>query len=250
MAQYLTLTKIDDEHCNIIVSNSIPDITSSATLTATVTRDLDGEQCCVKTKTIYYQDESIAVSAVKNPEVVRVLHEHSLCASSDYVTKAEAAEISDIQLKSTANQNYKSIFNFDSQFRSNCTNFEELKYFTLLTDVPDLAYCYYITKICLPPNAITIHIENTAFTEGLYIPSTISSVNIRGSRIRWLDLTDFSGYVGYQSFYDTRVKRLIVGSNTKFSSLGGPPLFDNSGLSYLKEVFVYDGNGRRRQARG
>ena len=120
---------------------------------------------------IYILNEEIILTDKTNPTVMAVCYEKFWAEHEQYLTREEAAKISDI---STAFSNVKGVSN-------NIWSFEEFKYFTGITTIPDGAFAgSNLTTINIPDNVIKLGIgvfENCKKLETVKMSENITIIS-------------------------------------------------------------------------
>ncbi len=162
------------------VSASAKDEYSTPTLTFTANQT-------VRNVELVYTAADIAVSRKTNPEVMRLLYSAGLCTNENYMTKDEAAAVTEQQLKPSGGS---SIFRNNSDIKT----FNEFKYFTSILEIPSQCFysCQYLTSIEIP-NSVT-SIGGYAF----YRCTSLTSVSIPNS-VTSIGDQAFSGCSGLTS---------------------------------------------------
>lgn len=125
------------------------------------------------TKQFVVSNPNIILTKTSNPQVMDVMYSNGLCANENYMTRAEAALVSSVQFNSGTTAS-TSIFNGKS-----ISSFDELEYFTGLTEIPP--YCFpsaAMTSVKLPPNITSIRANsfNHARLTALEIPEGVTTI--------------------------------------------------------------------------
>lgn len=134
------------------------------TLKATMTKNY-GAEVSVEFE-IQVVIEGVIMTSTSNPEVMAICYEQGWCTSPDYMTKAQAAAVTD-ELLGTA-------------FRDRgISHFEEFKYFTNVKNIPDFGfYNCQMSNIEFPDGILTI--GSTAFYQNYFevleIPDSVNSI--------------------------------------------------------------------------
>ena len=136
------------------------------TLTATLTKKVNGAAVATVSKEIAYINDDIAEY---DAGIIAALYAAGLCSSDKYITKDEAAKVtaSDLQSGTSANT---SIFYL---YRRQIKNFDGFQFFTGVTEVP--AYCFSDSTI----ESIVLHDRVTRIGDcAFYIAYSLKSIYI------------------------------------------------------------------------
>ena len=202
------------------VSASAKDVYSTPTLTFTANQT-------VRNVELVYTMADIAVSIKTNPEVMGCLYSAGLCANENYMTKDEAAAVTDEQLFKDG----KSIF-----YTLRRQTFREFQYFTGVTTVNKELFTYYnssidsnytlIVDVVLPESITTIGEEAiyrmSSLTE-LVIPEGVTSITqmaISGcealKNVYWNAIAAKNSSSSYEIIYRcNNLENLIISKNVK-----------------------------------
>lgn len=114
----------------------------------------------------------VIITKKSNPEVLKICYDAGWCASQDYMTELEAKAVSDIG---------------KTFYSKNIKTFDEFRYFTGITVIPDngFCYCYSLSSIILPDTITSI--GNMAFS---------------GLDIKTIDIPDSVISIGGGAFYN------------------------------------------------
>lgn len=176
LATYAAITYRLNNICKITLNSEVPEV-SNGTLTVTVTKQIGGT--ISGTFAIIAKNENIAISKSTNPYVMEAFYKKGLAANENFMTKTECALVTDNDLA-----NSDGFFYSNSNNYSRITNFDEFKYFTGITKVPDY-FCYRLTSL-------------TSIT----IPEQVTSI---GS----------NAFGSYWSGYAIPIKTIIIPNNVK-----------------------------------
>jgi hypothetical protein len=102
------------------------------TLTATLTKKVNGAAVATVAKEIVYKNENVAET---DPGIIAALYAAGLCSSDKYITKDEAAVITASDLQPGTSPSTSIFYNQ----RNNIKSFNGFQYFTGITEVP--VYC-------------------------------------------------------------------------------------------------------------
>lgn len=169
------------------------------TLTLTLKKQGDNTTILTTTKSLSAMDENIAFTDVTDPYLMEVMYNNyrsdgvtRLAANEHYMTKLECATVvkEDLYQHLTPGAG-NSIFYSNTNFRNNCTNLDNFKWFIGLTEIPD--YCFFdckFTQITIPSNILVLKSR-------CFYSNTIEdlSVNFLGNEIALEDYASnrFSG---------------------------------------------------------
>lgn len=150
ITSYAEITAQNGPSCTV-KATGVPDAAVSGTLTLTVKKVVNGATICTKSLAVVVQNANIAITKTANPYFMALMYSKGLAANENYMTKAEAASVSHVDLQPGTSTS-TSIFHADSNFLTRCTSIEELEYFTGLTIIPEYLFyqCRKITKAKLP----------------------------------------------------------------------------------------------------
>ena len=211
LAQYVQVVQDGALACLVSLIETPSDIQVSGSLSLTLKKAVNEAVICTKTKAISYVNDTIAISRATNPIVMTAvyngLHSLGLCENADYMTKAEAARVTELDIQpGTAFSS--SIFQFSSY-----VDFPEFQYFTGLSELPKYTFGGYKLR-------------------SIIFPSTIVT---------------FKEYSCYQAFYSQAEFRLVLPSGTRtieasafaYCSLAGVSF--NAGLEVIGNS-AFNGN--------
>ncbi len=165
--------------CKISFDSEVAEV-STGTLTVTVTKQIGGTISA--SKTISAKNENIAISKASNPYVMLAFYKAGLAANENYMTKTECALVTDSDLNGSSTST-AFFYKYNSYKCHLFTTFDEFRYFTSLTKVPDYfcSYCEKLTNISLPEQITSI--ATNAFYKctnldlaSLKIPETVSTL--------------------------------------------------------------------------
>ena len=183
IASYATIVSSSNTGCVVrFTGQSVIRVTG--TLTLTLSKTATGDTVATATKALSYVSEYVAFDSESNPYAMAVVYGAGLCEHSDYITKTECAAITNSDL--TPSGVTYSIFYSNAGFRANCKQFDEFKYFTGLTTIPNNCF-----RECA--------LENITF------PSTITSTGVacfRDCQLISVGLNNGLATIGEQTFYN------------------------------------------------
>lgn len=131
-----------------------PESSVEGVLTLKLFKVYDDSVIITQTKTVVKLNSNILMTSTTNPEVMTCMVKAGFAANSTYMTKAEAAALSDSDIQSGTGYSTSIFYKYGSGMKY----FPEFKYFNGLTKVP--AYCFYgrssLLSIELPPTITSI----------------------------------------------------------------------------------------------
>lgn len=125
------------------------------TLTATLTKKVNGAAVATVSKDIVYINEDVAET---DPGIIAALYGAGLCSSDKFITKEEAARVTASDLQPNTSGSVSIFYNYREQIKS----FNGFEYFTRVTEVP--YYCFFDTKI----ESIVLHNNVTSIGESAF----------------------------------------------------------------------------------
>lgn len=207
---YVEIQSKNDNQCKVVL---IKDVATSVegSINVVLTKAL-GDTIQGK-KSISAKNENIAILKASNPLVMDILYKAGLCENENYMTKTECALVTESQLGTI----------FSS---SNISTFDEFKYFTSITNIPDGAFSntHYLKSITLAKTVKSI--GRSAF---YYSGSRLSNENLS------VTFTSEIESIGNQSFMNSGINSFVIKSNTSF----GLGIFE--GCTKLTNVTIEDG---------
>ena len=160
--------------CKIIV-NDLPDNYIETILTLNVSFG-NGTSLSKTIKLMIGKSLPIMTSET-NPEVMNAMYQAGLAANKDFMTESEAAAV----LASDLNPSTSSSTSIFYKYASTIKKFDEFKYFTGVTEIPNYVFndCISLTSITIP-NSVT-KIEYRAFYHctsltSITIPDSVTSI--------------------------------------------------------------------------
>ena len=155
LATYAAITYKLNNICKITLNSEVPEA-ANGTLTVTITKQIG--DTISGTFTIIAKNENIAISKSTNPYVMEVFYKKGLAANENFMTKTECALVINDDLVDSNGFFYSNSSNYIQ-----ITNFDEFKYFTSITKVPNkfCVNCSNLTSITLPEQITEI--GNSAF---------------------------------------------------------------------------------------
>lgn len=222
LATYASIISQDNNECTIALGSTPVEPALSGTISLTLIKTNLGTTIGTTTKSIGYQDDTIAISRAVNPYAMDVMIANNLINSSlgdtnDKMTKVSASTITESQLQPGSSYS-TSIFYSNSAFLHNCTSFREFKWFTGISSVPDyLFYSCAIEEIELPPNVSEIgyyafgycHIDNIYLHEGI---TRINEYAFYGTSLRKISFPSTLIYAGSNMLNRTPLTEIDFGN--------------------------------------
>lgn len=144
-------------------------------LTCTLSKKASGVSLFSVTKAVEIVNPNIAET---DPGICAALYAAGLCANDSYVTKAEAAVITEKNLK----PGYGTSGSIFYKYRSNIQSFNGFKWFTSVKSIPDsLFYGAYLKTINLPNSITSIGYSafETSYITSIVIPEGVISIEER-----------------------------------------------------------------------
>lgn len=138
LATYAEITYKLNNICKITLNSEVPEV-STGILKLTITKFIGGE--ISGTITINAKNENIAISKTSNPYVMEAFYKKGLAANENFMTKTECALVTDNDLLDNNGFFYSNSNNYKQ-----ITNFNEFKYFTGITKVPNY-FCTRLTSL-------------------------------------------------------------------------------------------------------
>ena len=153
----------DNNQCIIAFGSTPSEAVLSGTVSLTLIKTNLGTTIGTTTKSIGYQDDTIAISRALNPNLLDIFINAGLTNAAygdtnDKMTKTTAATITSTDIKPNDNDGTTGIFNIYRSLWNNVTSFDEFQWFTSVTTL----YSYAIQaqnqlrSIKFPPNLKTI----------------------------------------------------------------------------------------------
>lgn len=190
----------DIEKC-VMAQITAPADLVGGTLTLTLKKVVDGSLVATATKELQAMMEGVIITSTTNPGVQEALYNAGLVANQNYTLKAEVEVITAEQLQPGTSAS-TSIF---ANKISKC-NFDEFKYFTALTKIPQ--YLFYGCwgsinqdkySITLPPTieVIEAYSFNSCQVGNLHLPPSVKEIKnyaFRYDRIKNVHIEDLSAF--------------------------------------------------------
>lgn len=195
----------DTEKC-VMAQITAPADLVSGTLTLTLKKAVDGSQVATATKELQALMEGVIITSTTNPGVQAALYNAGLVANQNYTLKAEVEVITEEQLQ-TGNSYSTSIF-YAQRNLIKGVSFDEFKYFTALTSIPNYLFYYCWNSedegeysITLPPNIGLIGQQafNYCKIGHIHIPAKLEAVSsnaFSNSKIRNVHISDLRAFMG------------------------------------------------------
>ena len=233
--KHIEIIPSDDEKTLSFKTNSVPDdneLLTELNINAIIT-NFSGSNYdnVVVNLGVYILNENIILTDKTNPTVMAICYENNWASDSQYLTKEEAANITDI---GTAFSNVKGV-------SADIWSFEEFKYFTGVTTIPDVAFSgSNLTTINIPDNVTELGVgvfenckklETVKMSENVSIISEKTFLNcsklenfILPVAVKQIDKNAF-GSVGFEK---------IMKYNGKFNGVNTLFIHENSSLTTIK----------------
>ena len=252
LANYAEIIDSSESDCTLHITQVATQIVSG-TLTAKVIKDWNNSQYSSTNKTIQMLSDNILMTSTTNPEIMAIMYKAGLAANSTYMTKEEAAAVTELDL--VPGGNTSSIFYNCFGYKENIY-FEEFQAFTGLTEIPD--YCFYnswIKKISLPSQITKIgsyafyqnNVSSDSYIlEELIIPPSVTSMGYSACRCETLTVNNPTSLTGGSYL---KLKNLNILSDLKgyfqldnMQNLASPSQY-NLWLNYqlVEELIVPEG---------
>lgn len=178
------------------------DFYAKANLKLTITYINTGTSFTIN-KQIIVMSENLLMTEETNKPVLTVLYNNGLCANSTYMTKAEAANVTNTQLGKIFYGN------------ASITHFDEFQYFTKITKFTDTTFrgCSDLCSIVLPNNLEQLY--NSAFLgtkiEYIKIPEKVTIIPnscFKSSSLKNIEFLGSITTIGDEAFYSTNIKSI------------------------------------------
>lgn len=214
----------------------------SGTLTLTLKRKFNNSVLRTVTKELVLFDDTILMTSATNPEVMSVMWQAGLCANETYMTKQEAALVTEMDLMVDSTT---SIFRKYGGWYSLKT-FDEFEYFTGVTKMPDYLFNGTgLTSIKLPP--VTV-IGERAFvgcvlTE-IDIPETVISIGdyaFSGQKLGRLTLPPNIQSIEPDAFYACGLTEVIIPDSAKNLRINSNAFGNNmlTSINLPENIYLY-----------
>ena len=206
------------------------------TLTATLTKKVNGAAVAIVSKEIVYVNETVAET---DAGIVAALYAAGLCSSDKFISKDEAAKVTASDLQPGTSER-TSIFSNNSKIKS----FDGFQYFTQITEVPEFLFQYSenLASIKLPSRVISIG-SNAFFAtrslKSIELPKTLASIGdnaFYSSGLESIDLHEGIAKVGQGILCRTKITELTIPS-----SFGTVPMLMCSDCANLAKVTIKEG---------
>ena len=191
---FAVLASSDNTSC-VIHKVSEPAVFVACVISCEVKKAENSESLFTLSKEIQIFNSNIA----ETDEVVcSIFHDKGLCANLTYMTKDEAAAITNAQFPSFSGQGIKT--------------FNGLQYFTGLTDLPDRTFngCASMESITFPPNISRLPMycfyQCTAL-KNIIIPKTITDLSARSLFVECSSLTSMTFHAGITNLGEAMFQR-------------------------------------------
>ena len=169
---YVEITSTRDNFC-FLNRKGTPVGVYSGNLICKIVKNFNNTVTASAQLAISVANGNAIMTSTTNPEVMAIMYANGLCANENYMTREEAAAVTENQLK-TSDGN--SIF-----YNSSIKTFKEFKYFVSLTQIPESCFfnCQNLSSIEIPNSVTSIGSTVFYFCSGLTsveIPNSVTSI--------------------------------------------------------------------------
>lgn len=215
----------------------------SGILTLTLKRKFNNSVLKTVTKELSLFDDTILMTSATNPEVLSAMWQAGLCANETYMTKQEAALVTEMDLMVDSQT---SIFRKYGGWYSLKT-FDEFEYFTGVTKMPDYLFNGTgLTHIKLPPTVTTIGsnmFSGCTLTE-IDIPDSVTSIGnsvFNGQKLGRLTLPPNIQSIGSNAFYACGLTEVIIPDSAKNLRINGNAFGNNmlTSINLPENIYLY-----------
>ena len=228
------LVAVGAQHKNDCILNvlSTPSDLTTFELKATVKKNYNNQVTATATYSVDLFIPGVIMTKKSNPKVLEICYNAGWCASQEYMTETEAQ----IVLSIGAVFSYKNI-----------THFEEFRYFTSVTEIPNSAfnYCSSLSSITIPDGVTSIGgyaFYNCSKLTSITIPDGVTSIGGNAfydcSSLASITIPDSVTSIGRNAFSRcSKLTSIIIPD--RVTSIGVPVF---SGCSSLTSITVSEGN--------
>lgn len=215
----------------------------SGTLTLTLKRKFNNSVLKTVTKELSLFDDTILMTSATNPEVLSIMWQAGLCANETYMTKQEAALVTEMDLMVDSQT---SIFRKYGGWYSLKT-FDEFEYFTGVAKMPDYLFNGTgLTHIKLPPTVTKIGsnmFSGCKLTE-IDIPDSVISIGdnaFNAQKLRRLTLPPNIQQIGSGAFYGCELTEVIIPDSAKNLRITSNAFANNllTSINLPENIYLY-----------
>ena len=243
ITEYLEMDYSDNEKCRLVPLKTATG-TIDGTLKVTIRKKSSGTVTSSLTKGLQLLSQDILMTNITNPEVMQVMYNNGLAAHSTYMTKTEAAAVTDVDLQKSNNQS-GSIF-----YNKIVKSFEEFEYFTGVTKTPyfrgslsaikfpesivsigEFGYLTFLgTEISIPDNVTYLRLTAQNITS-INLPTRLKQLSLKGCvSLQSLTLPEGLEELFEEAFLNTPFTEVILPESL---TTIGRYAFQNSKVSVL-----------------
>lgn len=153
---YVSIVSQGKDNCVVKLTGTVP-MSVSGVLTATLRKVVDSSTVVTATKDISAMNANVIMTNATNPYLMQIMYSKGLAANETFMTKQEAAAVTDAEMYAIADTDSYSYGNF-------VETFDEFVYFTGITKYPKFLRFNHLRKITFPPNVIEPYTDNMAST--------------------------------------------------------------------------------------
>ena len=217
-------------------------------LSLSVKKVVDGSVVATASFAIVAINPSILFTSNSNPELMACMYSAGLAANERYMTKEEAAMVTETDLQPGTSYT-TSIF---YQYGSNVKTFDEFEYFVGVSKVP--AYCFYrcrsLKSVKLPGNVTSIEkgaFEECSLLESIELPRNVASIGVNAfsscSKLKEITINDNLKNIGLYAFQNCKsIERVNISSIDVVFGIVYADVYSSFAYSSSNVSFYVDGN--------